>query len=88
MKAFNRIFSVVAVAVILLFAVVNLILAADKTNNGRLYRVEISRLVREIEANGSADISECVYVTNIERYFIALITILTATPTKRSLQEL
>ncbi len=68
MKAFNRIFSVVAVAVILLFAVVNLILAADKTNNGRLYRVEISRLVREIEANGSADISECEYVTNIERY--------------------
>lgn len=68
MKAFNRIFSVVAVAVILLFAVVNLILAADKTNSGRLYRVEISRLVREIEANGSADISECEYVTNIERY--------------------
>ncbi len=68
MKAFNRIFSVVAVAVILLFAVANLILAADKTNNGRLYRVEISRLVREIEANGSADISECEYVTNIERY--------------------
>ncbi len=68
MKAFNRILSVVAVAVILLFAVVNLILAADKTNDGRLYRVEISRLVREIEANGSADISECEYVTNIERY--------------------
>ena len=68
MKAFNRILSVVAVSVILLFAVVNLILTADKTNDGRLYRVEISRLVREIEANGSADISECEYVTNIERY--------------------
>ena len=68
MKAFNRILSVVAVAVILLFAVVNLILATDKTNDGRLYRVEISRLVREIEANGSANISECEYVTNIERY--------------------
>ena len=68
MKAFNRILSVVAVVVILLFAVVNLILATDKTNDGRLYRVEISRLVREIEANGSADISECEYVTNIERY--------------------
>ena len=68
MKAFNRIFSVVAVAVILLFAVVNLILAADKTDGSRQYRVEISRLAREIEANGSADISECVYVTNIERY--------------------
>jgi len=68
MKAFNRIFSVVAVAVILLFAVVNMILAADKADGSRQYRVEISRLVHEIETNGSADISECVYVTNIERY--------------------
>ncbi|MCH5263083.1 MAG: HAMP domain-containing histidine kinase [Lachnospiraceae bacterium] len=68
MKAFNRILSAVAVAVILLFVVVNMVLAADKTDGGRLYRVEISRLVRELEANGSADISECEYVTNIERY--------------------
>ena len=68
MKAFNRIFSAVTVAIILLFAVVNMILAADKTDGSRQYRVEISRLAREIEANGSADISECVYVTNIERY--------------------
>ena len=68
MKAFNRIFSAVAVAIILLFAVVNMILAAEETDGGRRYRVEISRLVREIEANGSADISECEYVTNIERY--------------------
>ena len=68
MKAFNRIFSVVVVAVMLLSAVVNIILAADKTKDGRLYRVEISRLVREIEAKGSADISECEYVTNIEGY--------------------
>jgi len=68
MKAFNRIFTTVAVAMILLFAVMNMILFADKTDGGRLYRVEISRLVREIEANGSVDISECEYVTNIERY--------------------
>ncbi len=68
MKAFNRIFFAVAVAVILLFAVVNMILAAHRTDGGRLYRVEISRLVREMEAGGSADISECEYVTNIERY--------------------
>ena len=68
MKAFNRIFSAVAVAVILLFVVVNMILAADKKGGGRLYRVEISRLVREMEVSGSADISECEYVTNIERY--------------------
>lgn len=68
MKAFNRIFTAVAATVILLFAVMNILLAADKTDGGRLYRVEISRLVREMEANGSADISECEYVTNIERY--------------------
>ena len=68
MKAFNRILSAVAVAVILLFVVVNIILAADKTDGGRLYRVEISRLVRELEAGGSADISKCEYVTNIDRY--------------------
>ena len=64
----TRVFSIVAVAIILLFVVVNVILAADKTDGSRQYRVEISRLAREIEANGSADISECVYVTNIERY--------------------
>ena len=68
MKAFNRIFSAVTVAIILLFTVVNMILAAYKTDGSRQYRVEISRLAREIEANGSADISECVYVTNIEQY--------------------
>ena len=68
MKAFNRFFSAVTVAIILLFAVVNMILAADKTDGSRQYRVEISRLAREIEANGSADISECEYVTNIEQY--------------------
>jgi len=68
MKAFNRVFSAVTIIIILLFVVVNTILAADKTNGSRQYRVEISRLAREIEANGSADISECVYVTNIERY--------------------
>ena len=68
MKTFNRVFSTVAITIILLFVVVNMILAADKTNGSRQYRVEISRLAREIEANGSADISECVYVTNIEQY--------------------
>lgn len=68
MKVFNRIFLAVVVAIILLFTVVNMLLAADKTDGGRRYRVEISRLVREMEVNGSADLSECEYVTNIERY--------------------
>ena len=68
MKAFNRVFSAVAITIILLFVVGNKILTADKTDGSRQYRVEISRLAREIEANGSAYISECEYVTNIERY--------------------
>lgn len=68
MKAFNRVFAIVAIAIILLFVVVNVILAADKTDGSRQYRVEISRLAREIETNGSADVSECEYVTNIEQY--------------------
>ena len=68
MKAFNRIFLAVTIVVILLFAVVNMTLATDKADGSRLYRVEISRLARELEVNGSADVSECEYVTNIERY--------------------
>ncbi|MDE7351491.1 MAG: sensor histidine kinase, partial [Acetatifactor sp.] len=68
MKAFNRIFTAAAAAVILLFAAVNMILAAHRTDGGRPYRVEISRLVHEMEAKGSADISQCAYVTNIEEY--------------------
>lgn len=68
MKAFNRMLLAVAAAVLLLAAAVNLLLAAGRTDGGRPYRVEISRLVREMEENGSADISECEYVTNIERY--------------------
>ncbi len=67
MKVFNRIFLTVVVAITLLFTVVNMLLAAGKTDGGRRYRVEISRLVREMEANGSADISECEYVTSVER---------------------
>ena len=68
MKAFNRILTAAAATVILLFAIVNMILAADKANGGRPYRVEINRLARDMEANGSAGISGCEYVTNIERY--------------------
>ncbi len=68
MKVFNRIFSTVVVTIILLFAVANLMFAGDKSDGGRPYRVEISRLVREMEVNGSADISECEYVTDIEQY--------------------
>lgn len=68
MKAFNRIFAAVIAVLVLLFAAANIILAADGSGGGRPYRVEINRLALQIETEGRADISDCEYVTNIERY--------------------
>lgn len=68
MKAFNRIFAAVIAVLALLFAAANIILAADGSGGGRPYRVEINRLALQIEEYGHADISNCEYVTNIERY--------------------
>lgn len=57
------------IAVILLSLVfVNMRFSIDQNDQGRGYRVEIKRLVRELETNGTVDISDCVYVTNIEPY--------------------
>lgn len=67
MKAFNRFFAAAVMAVALLFAAANIMLAAD-ISGGRPYRVEINRLARQIETDGHADISSCEYVTNIEAY--------------------
>lgn len=68
MKAFNRIFAAVIAVLALLFAAANIILAADGSGGGRPYRVEINRLALQIETEGRADIFDCEYVTNIERY--------------------
>ncbi|MDE5577510.1 MAG: HAMP domain-containing histidine kinase [Oscillospiraceae bacterium] len=68
MKAFNKIFAAVIAVLAILFAAANIILTADVSESGRPYRVEISRLARQIEANGHADISNCEYVTGIEKY--------------------
>ncbi|MDE7303794.1 MAG: HAMP domain-containing histidine kinase, partial [Oscillospiraceae bacterium] len=68
MKAFNKIFAAVIAVLAILFAAANIILTADVSNSGRLYRVEINRLARRIEADGHADISDCEYVTAIEKY--------------------
>ncbi|MBQ3566124.1 MAG: HAMP domain-containing histidine kinase [Oscillospiraceae bacterium] len=68
MKAFNRIFLAVTILVISVFAVVNIIfLRADDISEGRPYRVEISRIVHEIEKNGidSINLSDYEYVTAI-----------------------
>ncbi len=71
MKAFNRIFAAVIAMIILIFAGANLLLAfSDHADSGRPYRVEINRLALEIEQNGfdSLDMSDCEYVTHIEKY--------------------
>lgn len=67
MKAFNRLFAAAVMAIALLFAAANIMLAAD-ISGGRPYRVEINRLARQIGTDGHADISSCEYVTNIEAY--------------------
>lgn len=68
MRAFNKIFAAVLIMLTFLFAAANFILSADDTGGGRPYRVEINRIARRIEKEGHADISDCEYVTNIERY--------------------
>lgn len=69
MKAFNRIFAAVILVLAVLCAAANIILSGDGLSpNGRPYRVEISRLARQIETEGHADLSDCKYVTNIEKY--------------------
>lgn len=50
MKAFNRIFAAVILVLIVLFAVANIILAADVSGSGRPYRVEINRLAHVFES--------------------------------------
>ena len=71
MKAFNKIFVAVIAMIILIFAVFNLLFASsDNTDSGRPYRVEINRLVFEIEQSGfdRGDMAGCEYVTHIEKY--------------------
>ncbi|MCM1506035.1 MAG: HAMP domain-containing histidine kinase [Ruminococcus flavefaciens] len=70
MKTFNRIFAVVLMLIAVIFAGANLILINKNSDNSRLYRVEIERMAVLIE-NGSfssADLSECVYITEIAEY--------------------
>lgn len=70
MKAFNRIFAVVIVVIIAVFAVANVILLTDNTDSGRPYLVEISRLVNEIEKESFEikDLANCEYVTGVNKY--------------------
>ena len=53
MKAFNRISVIVSIAIILLFAITNIILISGDKDSGRPYLVEVSRLSGEIEKSGN-----------------------------------
>ncbi len=70
MKAFNRIFAIVMFAVIVVFIAANVILLTGSGESGRPYRVEISRIVTEIEKNSLeiTDLANCEYVTGVVRY--------------------
>ena len=70
MKAFNKIFAVVFVAIVLVFIVANAILLTNSDESGRPYRVEVSRLVSEIEKDSLeiTDLANCEYVTGVLRF--------------------
>ena len=69
MKKFRKVCLLVFLGVICVFFVANLyLLFGQKKDSGRPYRVEISRLVRRMEAtdgNELPDLSECEYVTAV-----------------------
>lgn len=68
MKAFNRIFVFVSAVILLVFLAANALLLTEHSDSGRPYKVEISRLAREIENGGTPDLSSCEYVTEIVQY--------------------
>ena len=67
MKKFNRICVIVVLCMIVVIASANcFLLFGQKEGSGRPYRVEISRLVRQMEGSFELpDLSECAYVTAI-----------------------
>ncbi len=68
MKAFNKIFAVIIAVIVAVFVTANAILLKNNTNSGRPYLVEVSRLVNEIENGNDYDISDCEYVTGVNKY--------------------
>lgn len=65
MKAFKKIFCAVIAVIIVLFVAANYILINADRESGRPYKVEISRLVYDMEQGNTPDISACNYVTDI-----------------------
>lgn len=71
MKAFDRIFIITVITIIIITAIFNIGMASGShPYSGRPYRVEIKRLASEIEKGGNhnIDLSSCKYVTGIQEY--------------------
>lgn len=68
MKAFNRISALVIMVILAVFIGANAWLLTDHGDSGRPYRVEISRLVREMENGRTPDLSACAYVSAVTEY--------------------
>ena len=72
MKHFTKLYAITILLLILGFLGANLLLnrSMKQEQTGRPHRVEISRLAKEIQKNGSRkiDLSDCIYVSNIEQY--------------------
>ncbi len=71
MKAFNKLFALTALMIILLIGAANLFLLSDSNNSdNRHYRVEINRIAAEIREKGfdSISLDSCQYVTAVVKY--------------------
>lgn len=67
MKKYNLIFIITLIIMGAVFLVSNIVLEDPDIDKGRPYRVEIERLCLAISQGGEPDISDCKYVTNIEK---------------------
>lgn len=70
MKAFNKLFVIVVIMIIILFLISNYMVLNYEKTEGKPYLVEVSRIVREIESNNfkENDLKKYNYIINVSKY--------------------
>lgn len=69
MKSFDRLLAALTLLFVLLFVGINTVLSiVVKDGGSRQYKVEISRLCRQLESGETPDLSNCSYVYGLEAY--------------------
>lgn len=69
MKRFDKLFIAILVLIVAVFLCTNMALqCAQSPFGGRPHRVEVSRLVRQIESGEAPDLSGCDHVTAVTKY--------------------